>query len=294
MTGSTVGGVDGSDGGDRSGRRLLTRRRLLVGGGAAAVGAVGAAAVVKRSERIEIPGRIRRIWEGSGPTADVPDATAGEVTYEVRRSEARGADVGFFTAVPDGYGDGAGLPVCIVLHGASARADDFEGFGLPNFLTLVVESGSSPFVLVGADGGPNRWQAVGDDDPQRMLREEVPAWCEERGWDTSRVAAHGWSMGGYGALLAAARNPGWLRSVAVLSPALGGGELASIGDRLDGDRIAMWCGTADAVYGAAAELASSLAPAPAIAEFTPDGRHTREYWNTVTEPALAFVAESLA
>ena len=287
-------GSDPVDDEEPQGRRLITRRRLLVAGGVMGVGAVGAAVVVKRSQRIEIPGRIRRLWEGDGPTANIPDAGAGEVSYEVRASEARGRDVGFFTAVPDGYGDGDGLPVCLVLHGASARADDFEGFGLPNFLTAVVDAGAPPFVLVGADGGPNRWQAVGDDDPQRMLREEVPAWCEERGWDTSRMAAHGWSMGGYGALLAAALEPDWLRSVAVLSPALGGGQLAPLVGDLDGDRLALWCGTSDSAYDGAAAFADAVPGGPAFVEFTPEGRHTREYWNSVTEPALAFVAESLA
>ena len=230
--------------------------------------------------------------DGSGPTDTVPDVAVGEVSLTTRFSEARGRDVGFFTAAPAGLGDGAGLPVCLVLHGASATTADFERFGLPQFLTAAVESGVPPFVLAGVDGGRIRWESVGDDDPQAMLRDEVPMWCDELGFDSSRIAAHGWSMGGYGSLLMAALNPGWLASVAVLSPAVGGGLLASRVDQLDGDRVAMWCGTEDAVFDGVEALADEIDDGPAIAGFGP-GRHTRGYWNTVTPDALRFIGESL-
>ena len=66
---------------------------------------------------------------------------------------ARGQTVDLFTAVPAGYGDGAGLPVVVILHGASATAKDFQPFGLARFLTQAVRDGAEPFVLAGADGG---------------------------------------------------------------------------------------------------------------------------------------------
>lgn len=135
-------------------------------------------------------------------------------------SEARGAQVDLFTAVPAGHGTGEGLPVCLVLHGASATAADLEGFGLPRFLTAAVREGVPPFVLVGTDGGRKMWRSSGrddPDDPQRMLIEEVPVWLAERSFDWDRRAAWGWSMGGAGALLLGEAVEGALTAVAALT-----------------------------------------------------------------------------
>ncbi len=266
------------------------RRFLIVSGGVLAAGATGGGLLAATGD-LPMPRQIRARLNDPGGT--IPAVPAGQVELEPVRSEARGRDVGVFTAVPAGHGDGAGLPVCLVLHGASATTADFARFGLPEFLTATVESGVPPFVLVGVDGGRTRWEGDGQsDDPQRMLREEVPMWCAERGFDPSRIAVHGWSMGGYGSLLLAASNPGWLRAVAVLSPAVGGGRLAELDTELDGERIAVWCGTDDALYGAVQNLAADIPGGPAIAEFAPGG-HTRSYWNTVTVDALSFVGRSL-
>lgn len=268
----------------------MDRRRFVIGtGGLVVAGATGAAVLAATGE-IPLPRPIRARLNDPGGT--IPDAAVGRVALETVRSNARGLDVGVFTAVPAGFGDGAGLPVCLVLHGASATTADFARFGLPEFLTAAVESGAPPFALVGVDGGRSRWEGEGSDDPQRMLRDEVPAWCAERGFDPARIAAHGWSMGGYGALLLAASNPGWLRAVAVLSPAVGSGRLAPIVDRLDGGRVALWCGDDDALYGAVRDLEAAIPGGPAIAEYAPGG-HTRSYWNTVTVDALSFVGRSL-
>ena len=275
--------------GDES--RPTTRRGFLIAGGATvSVAALGGLAVA--TGIVEVPNRVSRLWQGSGPTDTVPAAAVGEVSLTTRFSQTRGRDVGFFTAVPAGFGDGAGLPVCLVLHGASATTADYERFGLPQFLTVAVESGVPPFVLAGADGGRTRWEGGGNDDPQAMLRDELPAWCDELGFDASRMAAHGWSMGGYGSLLLAASHPGWLASVAVLSPAVGGGLLANRVDQLDGERVAMWCGTEDSVFDEVEALADEIDGGPAVRGFGP-GRHTRGYWNTVTPDAFAFIGESL-
>ena len=172
------------------------------------------------------------------------------------RSAARGRDVGFWTAVPEGHGAGAGLPVCLILHGATATTAHYTGFGFGKFLTAAVRAGVPPFVLAGADGGRTFWQASGADDPQRMLRSEIPAWCADRGFDSSRVAAYGWSMGGFGSLYTAERNAGWLHAVAALSPAVGSGDDVFAGvDRLAGARTALWCGLSDPLFPAVQQLA---------------------------------------
>ena len=68
--------------------------------------------------------------------------------------------------MPAGYGSGKGLPVCVILHGASARPADYQPFGFAKFLTEAVKRGAPPFVLAGADGGLLWWEpghAPGDD-----------------------------------------------------------------------------------------------------------------------------------
>ncbi|MGE0000128.1 MAG: alpha/beta hydrolase, partial [Ilumatobacteraceae bacterium] len=245
---------------------------------------------------IEVPDRLKRAFKDTGPDGTIPEVAPGRVTLEVKQSQARHGEVGFFTAVPDGFGDGSGLPVCLVLHGASATTADYERFGFGQFLTAAVDSGVPPFVLAGADGGRSRWAGNGStDDPQRMLVDELPAWCADRGFDAGRLALYGWSMGGYGALLAAIRNPGLFRAVAALSPAVGGesDEVVRRVGELDPARTAVWCGTADSLYDAVRDMAARIPGDPAIESYEP-GAHTRGYWNRITPEAFAFIGRALA
>ncbi len=270
----------------------VSRRALLLAGagGLAAVG-VGAAAIAV--DVLPVPARVHRMFADKGAAGVIPDVPQ-QVQLDQRASAARSQTVGFYTAVPDGHGDGRGLPVCLVLHGATATTADYEAFGLGRFLTAAVRAGSPPFVLAGADGGRSFWAGNGaSDDPQAMLHDEVPTWCDELGFDTSRMAAYGWSMGGHGALIAAERDPGWLQGVSALSPAVTPGDAVFAGaDHLDGSRTAIWCGTADSLYDNVVALAEAIPGGPAIADYSP-GAHTRDYWNRVTPDAFAFIGASL-
>jgi S-formylglutathione hydrolase FrmB len=202
--------------------------------------------------------------------------------------------VDFYTAVPAGHGDGRGLPVCLVLHGGSKTARDFPALGLGRFLTDAADRGAPPFVLAGATGDRLAWQRSGADDPQRMVREEVPAWCVERGFDTSRLAAWGWSMGGYGALLLAVDFPGFVRSVAALSPAVRPGDAVfARADRLRGTPIGLWCGRDDSLCGNVRALERALPDRPAAGGYAV-GRHNFGYWSTVIPTAFDLVAATLA
>ena len=110
-------------------------------------------------------------WRAAPPSAVpvVPSAPAGDERVERRMSTARGRTVDFYTAVPAGHGDGRGLPVCLVLHGASKSAKDFPALGFGRFLTDAADRGAAPFVLAGATGDRLAWQPTGADDPQRMV-----------------------------------------------------------------------------------------------------------------------------
>lgn len=266
----------------------LTRRRLLLGaagaGGLVLGGAAGWAL---------LPGGARRAL-GMAPEPYIPDAPEGRVRLETVLSTARGRAVELFTAVPAGHGDGAGLPVVVVLHGASATAADFGSFGLARFLTAAVAAGSAPFVLAGADGGVLGWEPDPDgaDDPQRMVLEELPSWLAERGFDADTRALWGWSMGGYGALRAAEVAPGWARAVAAFSPALSlGGPVFAAADALRAP-VGLWCGTEDDFYDAVVAFADALPVPPRIESYS-EGGHTRVYWNAHTLAAFDFLSAHL-
>lgn len=266
----------------------LSRRTLLLGAGVAGAAVVGGSGYALLPERVQ-----RRMPWAEDPY--VPDAPEGEMRLETVRSSFRRRDVGLFTAVPAGHGDGAGLPVVVVLHGASATVADFQPHGLGRFLTAAVEAGAPPFVLAGADGGVLRWEPDPNsaDDPQRMLLDEMPQWLAERGFDSGLRALWGWSMGGYGCLRAAEVEPGWARAVAAFSPALSIGE-AVFADaaELANVPLGLWCGTDDSLYPAVAAFEAELAQEPEIASYG-EGGHTRYYWNEQTLDAFAFLASQL-
>jgi hypothetical protein len=254
----------------------------------AAVGVVAAAGPLRA--------RLERRLADPGPDGVVPAAPEGLVRSETVRSRFRSRDVGLWTAVPHGHGTGAGLPVCAVLHGASATTADFGRFGFARFLTAAVAAGAEPFVLAGLDGGRSYWRGDGAaDDPQAMLREELPRWCRERGFDPSRLAAYGWSMGGVGALsLLLGPQAAPVRAVAALSPALVADDPVVLRSaELPGSRIGLWCGRSDAFLPEVRRVSGSVRGGPAVAAFDLGG-HTREYWNRVTPAAFAFVGRALA
>lgn len=274
---------------DRDERQLTRRRLLTAGAGVGGLAVLGAAAWTVAPARLK-----NRLGLGADPY--IPDAPDGRVTLETVHSDARGKDVGLFTAVPAGYGTGAGLPVVVVLHGASATTADYQRFGLGRFLTQAVRDGAEPFVLVGADGGVLRWEPdpAGGDDPRAMVVDELPRWVAERGFDAERRALWGWSMGGYGSLRIAELHPDHASAVAVFSPAIGVDD-AVFTDvaRLAGQPLAVWCGTDDGFYPAVQQLVTALPSPPAIASFGPGG-HTRVYWNDQTLQAFSFLAGQLA
>ncbi|MEV1286835.1 alpha/beta hydrolase-fold protein [Micromonospora sp. NPDC049679] len=264
---------------------MSVSRRALLAGAAAGAGVTGLGLVGYRVVRPRL---------GAGPAPVIPDAPRGDERLEQRDSAARGRRVTFYTAVPDGYGDGRGLPVCLVLHGASATADDFPGFGFGRFLTDAVRRGRPPFVLAGATGDRLSWRPSGDDDPQRMVREEIPAWCAERGFDTRRIAVWGWSMGGFGALLLAEAFPGFVRAVAAFSPAVRPGDNVFAGAaRLRGTPVGLWCGRSDDFYDDVRALADALPERPVVSAYD-EGGHDFGYWSTVTPAAFDFIARALA
>jgi pimeloyl-ACP methyl ester carboxylesterase len=258
----------------------LRRRTLLAASLVAASTAVGAWAY--ESGRAAV-----------APLA-VPSVPPGPERCELRYSKARRTTVDFYTAVPAGHGDGSGLPVCLILHGGSKRPADFKSLGIGRFLTDAVSRGAPPFVLAGATGDRLAWQPGQGDDPQRMLHEELPEWCAARGYDIGRLAAWGWSMGGYGSLLLAETFPLFVRAVAAFSPAVVPGDAVFRGvQRLAGTPVGLWCGRGDPLFANVRALRRELPAGPMAGTFGP-GKHNFTYWSTVIPPAFAFVAARLS
>lgn len=274
-------------------RYSLSRRRLLLGSAALAITSVGAGAVALSSEQVRsrIPG-VRGLG-GEQALECIPAAPVGQLRLEKVQSGARGRVVDLFTAVPAGHGDGRGLPVVIVLHGASARPSDFQRFGFGQFVSHVSTVTGKPFVLAGATGDRLRWEPHPGDDPAAMVATELPQWLAQRGFDSSRKAVWGWSMGGYGVLRLAQTHPGFARAAAVFSPALAAND--AVFTHLDALRtlpLGVWCGTDDAYLPVSQQLAQRLVPPPLVASFTPGG-HTQQYWNCQTSAALTLLAQHL-
>jgi pimeloyl-ACP methyl ester carboxylesterase len=269
----------------------ITRRSLLTGAAGVVVIGLGAAAVegprtLAKHMRDDVLGK---------PEAVIPTAPEGQIHLDTVYSHARGQDVSLFTAVPAGYGSGAGLPVCLILHGASARPPDYQRFGFGRFLTAAVRNGAPPFVLAGADGGLLFWEPGHEagDNPQAMVIDEMPGWLDRRGFDTSRMAAWGWSMGGYGVLRLAEVKPNWLKAVAAFSPAVEPDDRAFGGvAALAGQPTGVWCGTSDPLYQNVRQFVAAMPQKPDPL-FYGEGAHTRAFWDSVTPQAFAFVGEKL-
>ncbi|MGD9958974.1 alpha/beta hydrolase [Nocardioides sp.] len=267
---------------------MISRRGVLAGGaGIIGLGVVGAAGWELAPYRVK---------ESLGLTPDpfIPDAPEGQVRLETVSSAAMGADVDLFTAVPEGYGDGAGLPVVVILHGSSASAAEFRDFGFGHFLTAAVQAGAAPFVLAGTDDGPAGWVPDGSGaDPQAMLTEEMPRWLGERGFDADRRVLWGWSRGGYGVLRLAEAQPDFARAAALFSPAVVDpdpvfddlGALARL-------PLGIWCGDDDPFVDGVRQLVDGLDVPPDVLTYAP-GAHTRAFWNDHTLDAFAWMAALL-
>lgn len=257
------------------------------GAGVVALGAAGAAGWDLAPER------AKRML-GAGPDPYIPKAPEGRVRLERVHSVAMRAEVDLFTAVPAGHGDGAGLPVVVVMHGASATAARFREFGLARFVTEAVRRGAPPFVLAGTDDGPNGWLPdVTGADPRRMVTEELPRWLDARGFDGGRRALWAWSRGGYGALRLLEQHPRFVRAAALFSPALIRSDPVFDAERaLAGLPLGFWCGTSDPFYDAVRAFVAGLPEDPEVATFAP-GAHTRLFWNDHTLAAFRWLAAKL-
>ena len=283
----------------------LSRRGVLLGAGGAVAAVAGGGWLVEegvlagRSQAYSVLGL-------NGDGAPVPTAEPGRLVTGSFRSEARGGvEVGWAVSYPVGTSLRARLPVLLVLHGASGDSRTaFEAQALDRFRTLAVEGGVAPFVLAAVDGGDGGWRPQPDGtDPSRMLLEEFLPLLADRRLDVDRVALHGWSLGGYGALRLAGLELLPVRAVTASSPALSSvprdapeaDDVLGHPERLDGVPVRVDCGRGDPFYPVVRDFVAALADLdpPPESSFGPGG-HTGPYWRTVAPAQLRFVGERLA
>jgi predicted esterase len=159
-------------------------------------------------------------------------AVVGVVLAATQRGpDERGADVESFAvrsrlvhrtltqkaAVPTG--GARGRPLLVLLHGRGSKPGDAFS---DEFFAELDRLGPRAPVVVEADGGDHSYYHDRDDGRwgSYVVREVIPAAVERYRVDAKRVAIGGTSMGGFGALDIARRNPGSFCAVGGHSAAL--------------------------------------------------------------------------
>lgn len=172
-----------------------------------------------------------------------------------------------------------------------------------------------PIALAVVDSGVSYWhpRRNGEDRMAMLVDEFVPLIEQTYGLGDGGRATFGWSMGGYGALLAAQLHPRLFTAVAALSAAVWpnrAAQASAVPDAFDGGadyrrydpfthagRLAhtpvfIACGTSDPFHAADVALAATLSPAPHTL-FT-SGCHDGNFWQNAAGPAFAFLSRALA
>lgn len=281
----------------------LTRRQFVIGAGSVvAAGAVGVGVIDAFDHSVFERGLHRAgLVSSPGKTFARSGATQQSGSLPSRYMHR---DVGWTISHPSGSGPPDGVIVC--LHGKGGDQQfAFDAVDLPD----VAASVGLRVAVAGVDGGADSYwhkRADGTDALSMLLYEFVPKVRSIVG-DVPR-ALMGWSMGGYGALLAAEREPTGFVAVAAASPALWlspgqtapgafdspsdfhSNDVFSSVSRLKGLSIAVACGTGDPFYSATRHLVAEMDFPHAV--FFGPGFHDPSYWRSVAPRQLQAIASS--
>jgi len=204
------GGVLGDDAGG------VSRRVLLLGGVGALAAAAGAGYAVERDSPT-----LRRLLGGCGSTPSLPPDTYTQTAGSLDSTAMRRA-IPWVIALPPGHRPGDGTPLVLCLHGRTGSADDLtRAIGLPAWAS---HSGVKLAFVAPSVGGADYWHPRASGiDPLAMAVEELLPLVEHRfgvGGARDRRGMLGWSMGGFGALLAAQQHPDTFAAAVGASPAV--------------------------------------------------------------------------
>ncbi len=284
-------------------------------------GALGAAVTVGgwgvlADQRI-LPGRsvIDTVLRRCDLDTPVPaEADPGRMFRSSFYSKKRGRSVNYMLAYPPGAAPGAQLPVCLCLHGygGDERAP-FDTLRYHRLLAAGVTTKTPLFVLASVSGGNGYWHPHPDDDPLGMLLTEFPLILTQHGLPTNHFGLLGWSMGGYGALVAATERPGTFPVVVANAPAFWEsyddaqsarpgafssaeewrtwGDLPARVERLRPLSVRIDCGESDPFEPVLSDLRDHL-PDPEVVHIVP-GCHDDTFWRSVAPLQLSMIGKAL-
>lgn len=282
----------------------LSRRGFVIGVGAAVLGGAAAIGAVDAADHSLFERGLHRVGLASSPdrTFRPSGAKAQSGTFHSRYV---GRAVSWTLSRPAGAG-----PLHGILFGLHGYNEDhrfvFDAVQLPDAAASV----GLRVAVAAVDGGRDSYwhkRVDGSDALSMLLSEFVPMVRAAVG-DVPQ-AIMGWSMGGYGALLAAEREPAAFRAVAPASPALwlspgatAPGAFDSADDYYANDvftgidklknlAVAVACGTSDPFYSATRHLVAEMAY-PHSTFFGP-GYHDASYWRSVLPAQLRAIQPAL-
>jgi len=232
-------------------------------------------------------------------------------------SAARNRVVGYTIAYPPGHGPGSVLPLAVSLHGFGGNhTSGLGGVDLSQALAARADGRPLPaMALVAVDGGGGYWNQHPGDDPMAMIVHELVPMCRRLGLGRSPhgIGAIGISMGGYGALLLAEKNPDLISAVAAIGPAVwtsyaaarsaNAGAFASAADfagddiithvsALSGIPVRIASGSDDPFHPGVVAL-SKVLPRTATVDITA-GCHDGHFFASQQHASLAFVGAHLS
>ncbi|HUR74332.1 MAG TPA: alpha/beta hydrolase, partial [Sporichthya sp.] len=286
----------------------------LAGAAVVATG-VGGLAVTGNLDRAEHAARRR--LNGDAPNDPPPDVpTGGLETGRFRSAAMKNTDVAYAVSYPPGSPTDAALPVVLELYGRGGNhliPFATDNLALAKYQSAVIAAGSAPFAIATIDAGPDSYwhKRASGIDPQRLILGEYLPVLAARGLRVDRLALHGESMGGYGALLLAQRvGRKRIVAVAVDAPAIfrqagasapgafdGAADFAAhdvtTGNaKLAGIPIRVVCGTQDPFYDAVKAFVALPHSPPTQTVYGKAG-HTPGYWRSQTAAQLSFLARHL-
>jgi S-formylglutathione hydrolase FrmB len=214
----------------------------------------------------------------------------------------------------DIYRPGTPTPVVLCLTGLGDGPDmALSGIGFPGFATAAR---LGVVFAVPGGGGDLYWHPRSDGrDPLAWVLDEFLPMVEKQfavGGSRDARAALGWSMGGFGALLAAQQRPTLFGAVAAMSPAVfpsydaaRSGHAYTFDSAADWRRYGLWshldelsatpvridCGNYDPFAPTARELLKRI---PGAVGEIGSGCHDEAFWRRTAPKSLRFLASSLS
>lgn len=287
----------------------ISRRQLLIGGGCAAAAAalgIGGADVVDHSD---FERGLRGVGLAASPSIHLPKSGAEEHSGTFNSRHMNGP-VNWTVSHPAGAGPLQGIIFCLHGKGANNGTNDRFAFDAVHVPDAAAHVGLR-LAVAGVDGGGDSYwhpRRNGTNALAMLLEEFVPLVRSMVG-DLPQ-AVMGWSMGGYGALLAVERARNQFVAVAPASPAIwltsgaaAPGAFDSPADfhannvfndlsALRGMTVAVACGTGDPFYATTRNLLAHMNE-PHVDIFGP-GFHDPSYWASVAPSQLRAIAPAFA